>query len=71
VPRVVAEAGRGSDRAPLDLDRRELLETDPVELVRADVQARVLADAGAIARRAVRRGAEARHVAGGRQVAAQ
>ena len=68
--RVIAEAGGPGDDPARGLDRLELLEPDPVELLRGDVEARVGPNAGRVALGAARRGAQAGDVAGGRQVGA-
>ena len=68
--RVVAEALGPGDRPPLGLDRLELLEADPVDLLGIDLERGPGQDLGPIQRVAVGRGPEAGIDPAGRQVVA-
>jgi len=63
-------AGGPGDDPTRGLDRLELLEPDRVELLGTHVEARIRPDARRVALRAARRGAQAGHLAGDRQVGA-
>ena len=67
---VVAEPGGVGDHPALGLDRLELLEADPVDLLGIEVERRPAADRGPVELLAVRRGPEAGLLAGRREVVA-
>ena len=67
---VVAEAGVAGDHAALGLDRLELVEADPVDLLGVEVERRPAPDRGPVELLAVGRRPEARILAGRRQVVA-